>query len=344
MDYTRKQIRTEVRDIISDTGKQLINDNSLNRAIDRVIRKMVELTECNRNVLIVNFPDALTDPTIDYNMLGDETVLTLTDAGGWNLYEVPKCLILEYIDRWILEADGYKVEMDQINTNQLDVAGLLYGDSTVPQEHQPFDVDKFRILPDLQATGYPFKLIIVHRLKESPLNYNPDYPSADGTGVMTTGSGIDDITGNISGYTGTTAALFEVMLYAAGPIDSIKWRKNGGDWSGNTPVTGAAQDMSDGVTFAFAATTGHDLNDIWSIHTDDMAVPTIPERYRLAAVYLTVEEIAPGGKIRDLELAQSYGQMAGPYVDRARRFAGKLTKRKAVKLADRYTPSGMENR
>ncbi|GAG32974.1 unnamed protein product, partial [marine sediment metagenome] len=122
MQYTRKQIRTAVRDIISDTAGQLINDNSLNRAIDRAARKMVELTECNRNVLIVEFPDAVTPPTIEYNMLGDETALTLTDAGGWNLYEVPKCLILESIDRWILEADGYRSEMDQVGTNQIDVA------------------------------------------------------------------------------------------------------------------------------------------------------------------------------------------------------------------------------
>lgn len=64
-------------------------------------------------------------------------------------------------------------------------------------------------------------------------------------------------------YSGTEPAQFEVVCSTAAAADKFKWRKNGGAWSSEVTVTGAAQTLSDGVTITFSGTTGQVLNDTY---------------------------------------------------------------------------------
>jgi hypothetical protein len=78
------------------------------------------------------------------------------------------------------------------------------------------------------------------------------------------GSGLNDATWG-TGYNGVATGYFEVVIEHPGTPDQFKWRKNGGAWTENVAITGAAQTLSDAQTITFAATTGHTLNDQWVI-------------------------------------------------------------------------------
>lgn len=82
------------------------------------------------------------------------------------------------------------------------------------------------------------------------------------------GSGLNDVTWG----TGSTAAdltYYEVVidgeLAGGGGVDTFKWRVNGGGWTENVDITGAAQTLADAQTITFAATTGHTATDQWII-------------------------------------------------------------------------------
>jgi hypothetical protein len=79
-----------------------------------------------------------------------------------------------------------------------------------------------------------------------------------------TGTGLDDITA-AGTATGVVNLYFEFEIDAEGTPDTFKWRKNGGSYTTGVAITGAAQAISDGVTVAFAATTGHTLADKWEV-------------------------------------------------------------------------------
>ncbi len=78
------------------------------------------------------------------------------------------------------------------------------------------------------------------------------------------GSGLNDLTWG-TGYTGAASGYFEVVIDTVGTPDKFKWRKNGGGWTSTVSITGAAQTLSDTQTITFAATTGHTLNDQWTV-------------------------------------------------------------------------------
>ena len=87
------------------------------------------------------------------------------------------------------------------------------------------------------------------------------------TGIRTAtfaGSGLNDATSGGT-FSGTTYAVYEVTIDATGTPDTFKWRLNGGAYTPGVAITGAAQTLSQGVTITFAATTGHTLNDTWTI-------------------------------------------------------------------------------
>jgi len=63
-------------------------------------------------------------------------------------------------------------------------------------------------------------------------------------------------------------------LYTYANPDTFKWRKDGGGWTADVPMTGAAQTLADGVTIAFKATTGHTLGDAWAIQTTVQWAPS----------------------------------------------------------------------
>ena len=78
------------------------------------------------------------------------------------------------------------------------------------------------------------------------------------------GAGLNDAAWGTA-FSGGASAYFEVVLQTAGEPDKFKWRKDGGDWTENVSITGAAQTLSDGQTITFTATTGHTANDQWVI-------------------------------------------------------------------------------
>ena len=78
------------------------------------------------------------------------------------------------------------------------------------------------------------------------------------------GDGLNDVTWG-TGFSGAASADFEVVIDGEGTPDTFKWRKDGGAWTEDVNITGAAQTLSDGQTITFAATTGHTSTDQWSI-------------------------------------------------------------------------------
>lgn len=60
----------------------------------------------------------------------------------------------------------------------------------------------------------------------------------------------------------------EVTIDGVGSPNTFKWRENGGAWTTGVAITGSDQDLgSTGVDIAFGATTGHSLNDTWTIRS-----------------------------------------------------------------------------
>jgi len=78
------------------------------------------------------------------------------------------------------------------------------------------------------------------------------------------GDGLNDATWG-TGFSGAASAYYEVEIDAADTPDTFKWRKNGGAWTEDVAITGAAQTLDDGQEITFAATTGHTLGDKWWI-------------------------------------------------------------------------------
>lgn len=76
------------------------------------------------------------------------------------------------------------------------------------------------------------------------------------------GVGLNDVTWGTSA-TNAATAYYEVVIDTAATPDKFKWRKNGGGWTANVSITGAAQTLDEAQTITFAATTGHTLNDQW---------------------------------------------------------------------------------
>lgn len=89
--------------------------------------------------------------------------------------------------------------------------------------------------------------------------------SALGT-LSFSGSGLNDAT--YSGtYNGNSTITYCAQIDAAGTPDTFKWGTNAACSNGATviSVTGSAQTLSNGLSITFAATTGHTLNDKWSV-------------------------------------------------------------------------------
>lgn len=81
-----------------------------------------------------------------------------------------------------------------------------------------------------------------------------------------TGSGLDDM--SVSGaYTGSLSDSYVVKIDAVGTPDTFKWSRDAGTtWvATGVAITGAVQTLEQGITVTFAATTGHTVNDLWTI-------------------------------------------------------------------------------
>jgi len=78
------------------------------------------------------------------------------------------------------------------------------------------------------------------------------------------GDGLNDVTWG-TGFAGADSSYFEVVIDAEDTPDTFKWRQDGGGWTEDVAITGAAQTLADSQTITFAATTGHTLSDQWVI-------------------------------------------------------------------------------
>jgi len=79
------------------------------------------------------------------------------------------------------------------------------------------------------------------------------------------GNGLNDLTWGTGYSGGGSSAYFEVEIDGEGSPDTFQWRKDGGAWTTDVSITGAAQTLSDSQTVTFGATTGHSSGDSWAI-------------------------------------------------------------------------------
>src|SRR3990167_4527797 len=78
------------------------------------------------------------------------------------------------------------------------------------------------------------------------------------------GVGLDDLSSSGT-YTDTKKAVFTVIITTAAAPDIFKWQKDDGAFTTGVAITGANQTLSDGVQIKFAATTGHTVNEQWTV-------------------------------------------------------------------------------
>jgi len=82
------------------------------------------------------------------------------------------------------------------------------------------------------------------------------------------GIGLNDVTWG-TGFDGAATAYYEVVidseLGGTAGVDTFKWRKDGGAWTEDVDISGAAQTLSDTQTITFAATKAHTADDQWII-------------------------------------------------------------------------------
>lgn len=81
------------------------------------------------------------------------------------------------------------------------------------------------------------------------------------------GEGLDDLMFGVYS-SATDSSYFEIEIDAEATPDTFKWRENGGAWTEDVAITGAAQTLAGAngdQIITFNATTGHALGDKWVI-------------------------------------------------------------------------------
>lgn len=107
------------------------------------------------------------------------------------------------------------------------------------------------------------QLLMQNLLGAKPLHLNAT-TAVIGAPVHTVGTGLSDLTsGGI--YTALADHVYTVKITTAGGTDHFELSIDGGAFGSSTAITGSAQALANGVTVTFAATTGHTLNDVWTI-------------------------------------------------------------------------------
>jgi len=106
--------------------------------------------------------------------------------------------------------------------------------------------------------------------------------------ASTTASTLNDMSASLSDtFSGTAKTTYEVTISTAAGTDKFDWRKvttdgNGsktyGAWTTGVSVTGSAQALSENVQVTFGATTGHTLDDKWTVQMYEQ----LPRRIRRA--------------------------------------------------------------
>ena len=85
-----------------------------------------------------------------------------------------------------------------------------------------------------------------------------------GSPVHTVGTGLSDIT-SAGTFTDIVDHVYTIKVTTAGATDAFEVSVDGGSFGSSTNMTGSAQTIGNGVTITFAATTGHTLNDQWTV-------------------------------------------------------------------------------
>lgn len=81
-------------------------------------------------------------------------------------------------------------------------------------------------------------------------------------------TGLDDLSSSGT-YTGGSNSDFVVRINSTGTPDTVQWGESGGVLSTPVDITGAPQLMQNGVSFTFATTSGHTVNDEWVINVGE---------------------------------------------------------------------------
>lgn len=77
--------------------------------------------------------------------------------------------------------------------------------------------------------------------------------------------GLNDVTWGV-GSTAVASTVYKVTIDHLNAPDTFTWTVNGGGGLADVAITGAAQALgADGQTITFAATTGHTVDDSWTI-------------------------------------------------------------------------------
>jgi len=100
--------------------------------------------------------------------------------------------------------------------------------------------------------------------KGSTPNHYAAKTAVIGAALQTTGTGLSDITSGGT-YTATVDHVYRVKITVAAGTDKFQYSVDGGAYGNEVSLTGAAQNLANGVQVTFTATTGHTLNDVWTI-------------------------------------------------------------------------------
>jgi len=88
---------------------------------------------------------------------------------------------------------------------------------------------------------------------------------AEWGGITFIGTGLNDLTVDYAGYTGTGDTYYIAKVTNSGPDPNIfKWSNdNGNTWTENVEMAISGIDVGYGVTIGFASTSGHTFDDEW---------------------------------------------------------------------------------
>ncbi|MGV8131628.1 MAG: hypothetical protein ACP5N7_06030 [Candidatus Pacearchaeota archaeon] len=86
-------------------------------------------------------------------------------------------------------------------------------------------------------------------------------------------AGLDDMTANISGYTGIRSEYYTIEIHDATPDpDTFKYRKGTGSFSSPAGIALGNISIGDGITISFGAVNGHTTGDSWIIAVEGLSV------------------------------------------------------------------------
>ncbi len=101
--------------------------------------------------------------------------------------------------------------------------------------------------------------------------------------TSTTSSTLNDLEASLSDdFSGTVRTTYEIKITTADTTDKYDWRKvttaasgtkTYGAWTAAVTITGSAKALDGNVQIGFGATTGHTLNDAWTVQLYEAPPP-----------------------------------------------------------------------